>query len=52
MKAFLEAGERKIDCWYARHHCAVAPFADQPNAFVNVNTLEQKQQLAIEIANN
>jgi len=46
MKAFLEAGERKIDFWYANHHCAVAKFTDQPNAFVNINTPEQKQLLA------
>ncbi|PTA48553.1 molybdenum cofactor guanylyltransferase MobA [Shewanella morhuae] len=49
MKAFLEAGERKVDFWYAKHHFVVASFADQPNAFVNVNTPEQKQRLAIEI---
>ncbi|MGL4577614.1 MAG: molybdenum cofactor guanylyltransferase MobA [Shewanella xiamenensis] len=49
MTAFLEAGERKIDFWYAKHRFAVAAFADQPNAFVNVNTPEQKQRLAAEI---
>lgn len=49
MTAFLEAGERKIDFWYAKHRYAVAAFADQPNAFVNVNTPEQKQRLATEI---
>lgn len=52
MKAFLDGGERKIDFWYAKHHCVVAEFADQPNAFVNVNTPEQKQHLAEAIANN
>ncbi len=51
MKAFLDAGERKIDFWYAKHHYVVAEFADQPNAFVNVNTPEQKQQLGDAIAN-
>lgn len=50
MKAFLDGGERKIDFWYAKHHCVVAEFSDQPNAFVNVNTPEQKQQLAEAIA--
>ncbi|MBR9728637.1 molybdenum cofactor guanylyltransferase MobA [Shewanella intestini] len=50
MKNFLDAGERKIDIWYAQHKYAVAEFSDQPNAFVNVNTPEQKQQLAAEIA--
>ncbi|GIU25366.1 molybdenum cofactor guanylyltransferase [Shewanella schlegeliana] len=51
MKAFLDAGERKIDFWYAKHHYVVAEFSDQPNAFVNVNTPEQKQQLGEAIAN-
>ena len=49
MKAFLEAGERKVDFWYAKHHFVVESFADQANAFVNVNTPEQKQRLAAEI---
>lgn len=50
MQAFLDAGERKIDFWYRQHTVAVTSFADQPNAFVNVNTPEQKQQLAQHIA--
>lgn len=50
MKNFLDAGERKIDFWYAKHHFVVTDFSDQPNAFVNVNTPEQKQQLAEAIA--
>ncbi|MGI2171041.1 molybdenum cofactor guanylyltransferase MobA [Shewanella sp. MF05960] len=50
MQAFLDAGERKIDFWYRQHQVAVESFADQPNAFVNVNTPEQKQQLAQQIA--
>ncbi len=45
MKAFLDAGERKIDFWYAKHKVAVESFADQPSAFVNVNTPEQVEQL-------
>ena len=49
MKAFLEAGERKVDFWYINHHFVVESFADQPNAFVNVNTPEHKQRLAIKI---
>ncbi|GGP54649.1 molybdenum cofactor guanylyltransferase [Shewanella algicola] len=50
MQAFLDAGERKIDFWYRQHQVAIESFADQPNAFVNVNTPEQKQQLAQQIA--
>ncbi|ACJ31597.1 Molybdopterin-guanine dinucleotide biosynthesis protein [Shewanella piezotolerans WP3] len=51
MKAFLDAGERKIDFWYAKHNYIVTDFSDQPNAFINVNTPEQKQQLSEAIAN-
>ncbi|MCL1142765.1 molybdenum cofactor guanylyltransferase MobA [Shewanella gaetbuli] len=50
MQAFLDAGERKIDIWYSQHHYQVTDFSDQPDAFVNVNTPEQKQQLAQKIA--
>lgn len=50
MKQFLDKGERKIDFWYAKHHYVVTDFSDQANAFVNVNTPEQKQQLAEAIA--
>jgi len=50
MKAFLDGGERKIDFWYAKHKYAVTDFSDQPNAFINVNTPEQKQQIATKIA--
>ncbi|WP_119968073.1 molybdenum cofactor guanylyltransferase MobA [Shewanella japonica] len=42
MQAFLDAGDRKIFLWYEQHKYVVTSFADQPNAFVNVNTLEQK----------
>lgn len=34
---YLNAGERRVDRWYARHRVAIASFADQPNAFVNIN---------------
>lgn len=37
---FLEAGERKIDRWYATRRTAVADFSDQPEAFLNLNTPE------------
>jgi molybdenum cofactor guanylyltransferase len=35
--AFLDAGERKIDFWFARHCVALADFRDCPEAFLNVN---------------
>jgi len=34
----LAAGERKIDIWFARHKMAVVSFADQPDAFINLNS--------------
>ncbi|MCL1090810.1 molybdenum cofactor guanylyltransferase [Shewanella profunda] len=48
MEAFLKAGDRKIFLWYAEQNYAVATFADQPNAFMNINTPEEKQQFALD----
>ncbi len=50
MKVFLDGGDRKVFLWYAKHDYVITDFSDQPNAFVNVNTPEQKQQLAKTIA--
>jgi len=38
LHAFLAAGERKIDLWYARHRVALADLGDRPGSFANVNT--------------
>ena len=38
LTAALAEGERKIDIWFARHHMAVVSFADQPDAFINLNS--------------
>ncbi len=42
---FLEAGERKIDLWFARHRVALADFRDCPGAFVNVNSPDEHRAL-------
>lgn len=42
--AFMEAGERKIDRWTARHRCATVVF-DDGEAFFNANTPEDLRQL-------
>lgn len=34
----LAEGERKIDIWFARHRMAVVSFAEQPDAFINLNS--------------
>jgi molybdenum cofactor guanylyltransferase len=38
LRAYLDAGDRKIDLWYARHRVAVVDFPDEAEMFVNVNT--------------
>jgi len=40
--AYLDAGGRKIDTWYAEHNMALADFSDWPDAFININTPEDK----------
>jgi molybdopterin-guanine dinucleotide biosynthesis protein A len=45
MLEFLAAGERKIDRWFARHRTAIADFSDTPQAFLNVNTPDELQEL-------
>lgn len=44
LTAFLEAGGRKVDAWYAALKVAEVPFADE-RAFANINTLEELNQL-------
>jgi molybdenum cofactor guanylyltransferase len=39
--SYLNAGERKIDSWYARHTLAIVDFSDQSDAFININTAEE-----------
>ena len=36
--AFLDAGGRKIDAWYASLKVVEVPFDDEPEAFSNINT--------------
>nr|VFK50708.1 MAG: molybdenum cofactor guanylyltransferase [Candidatus Kentron sp. TUN]VFK53254.1 MAG: molybdenum cofactor guanylyltransferase [Candidatus Kentron sp. TUN]VFK54055.1 MAG: molybdenum cofactor guanylyltransferase [Candidatus Kentron sp. TUN] len=43
--AFLEAGDRKIDLWYAEHKTVLADFSDRPEVFSNVNTPEDRAAL-------
>lgn len=38
LSAFLSAGGRKIDAWYATLKVAEVAFDDQPDAFSNINT--------------
>lgn len=38
LREALAQGERKIAAWFGRHQMVVVPFADQPDAFVNLNS--------------
>lgn len=45
LEAFLADGGRKIDQWYARHALATVDFDDTPEAFLNINTPEERAEL-------
>lgn len=43
---YLDAGERKIDKWFEQHAFTIVDFSDEAETFINVNTLEQKEDLS------
>ena len=49
LHAFLAAGERKIDRWYARHTTVTANFDDAPQMFRNINTPQELVALEAEL---
>jgi molybdenum cofactor guanylyltransferase len=44
LEAFLRAGGRKIDAWYASLRTVEVSFDDEADAFRNINTLEELKQ--------
>ncbi len=42
---YLNEGGRKIDTWYAQHRLARVDFSAAPEAFLNLNTPEDKTEL-------
>jgi molybdopterin-guanine dinucleotide biosynthesis protein A len=44
LSAFLEAGERKVSAWYARHKTVEVAFPDE-RAFYNINSLQELADL-------
>lgn len=48
--AFLAAGERKIDTWYATRHTVAADFSDILDMFLNVNTPQERDRLERRLA--
>jgi molybdopterin-guanine dinucleotide biosynthesis protein A len=45
LRAFVEQGGRKIDTWYAQHRMVTTDLSDHPEAFVNINTPEERAAL-------
>ena len=45
LRAFLDAGERRLERWQAGHRLARVDFRDGPDAFANINTLADGQRL-------
>ena len=45
LRAFVDQGGRKIDTWYAQHRMVATDLSDHPEAFVNVNTPEERLEL-------
>ena len=49
LDAYLASGERKIRVWYQQHRMTTADFSDCPEMFTNVNTLAERDQLALQL---
>ena len=50
LRAWLAAGERKIDLWFARHRLAEVDFSDRAETFVNVNDPDDRAALESRLA--
>jgi molybdopterin-guanine dinucleotide biosynthesis protein A len=50
LHAWLAAGERKIDRWFARHRVAEVDFSDQTDTFINVNDPQERAALQARLA--
>ena len=46
LRAALAAGERKIDRWYATHRLVEVDFSDRESMFLNINTPQERDDLA------
>ncbi|MDA9982343.1 molybdenum cofactor guanylyltransferase [Gammaproteobacteria bacterium] len=46
IESFLAAGERKIDKWFENHAVTVVDFSDESDTFLNINSIEEKEELA------
>jgi len=52
IQQYLDGGERKVGSWLEKHKPARVDFSDQPDAFININTPEERnvweQQLGLD----
>ena len=49
LTAYLESGERKIDIWFRQHAVAEVDFSDRPEAFLNINTPQDKADVELKL---
>lgn len=48
LAAYLQSGERKIDRWLQQHVMVQVDFSQEPDVFVNINTLAELQELQVQ----
>ena len=51
LTAFIEQGERKVSAWQKSLNCIEVDFNDCRDAFVNLNTFEELEALALKLGN-
>ncbi|EAR21977.1 molybdenum cofactor guanylyltransferase MobA [Nitrococcus mobilis] len=47
---YLAAGERKLITWLQHRRLAIADFSDKNERFINLNTIEERDALALQLA--
>ncbi len=52
IRAYLEAGERRVGYWLKQQNYCVADFSDQAEAFSNINTPEEFERISRELEIN
>ncbi len=51
LEQFLHSGERKIDQWFESETVAEVNFSDCPDAFLNINTEDERSRIELELEN-
>jgi len=45
IQSYLDGGDRKLQLWVKQQEAAMADFSDHPEAFINVNTPDEKDRV-------